>query len=217
MCGRYPSPIDLEQLLTQFELGTLPGYRPQANISPTDMAPVIIQRDGKREARQMRWGLLPHWEKDQKVAAKMINARVETVFQKPAFAKYIRRSRCIVPALGFFEWDENKTPFLIRLNNGALMGFAGIWNRWHDPVEPEHIVETYSIVTTDANSLVAKVHDRMPVIVPRENYTSWLDTGIQDPEQIYGLTCFIDAEEVQLVQQDRAINNARNKDVALTL
>lgn len=215
MCSRYPSPHDLEQLITQFELGTLPGYQPQTNIPPTDAAPVILQHDGTRALRLMRWGLLPHWAKDAKGAAKMVNARIETVFEKPAFAKYIRRHRCIVPALGFFEWDEAKNPFLIRMTSGELMGFGGIWSRWHDPVEPKNIVETYSIVTTDANSLVAKVHDRMPVIIPRSNYKNWLDNEIQDPQDIYALTCIIEPGEVELVPQDKAINSSRRKDVAL--
>ena len=134
MCGRYPSPSDTARLLKEFEVRSIPDYRQQTNIAPTDLAPVVVEHDGARKLRYMRWGLLPHWAKDTKAAARMINARIETVFEKPAYAKYIRRNRCIIPALGFFEWDEAKNPFLIRLKSGDLMGFAGIWSRWHDPV-----------------------------------------------------------------------------------
>lgn len=165
----------------------------------------------------MKWGLLPHWAKDTRAATRMINARLETVFEKPAYAKYIRRNRCIIPALGFFEWDADKNPFLIRLKNGQLMGFAGIWSRWHDPLESDRVIETYSIITTDANPVVGSVHDRMPAIVPQSHYTEWLDRGIEEPEQIRSMLFIVDGDDVELVPQDRAINNARNKDVTLRL
>lgn len=213
MCGRYPTPRDADRLRRQFELQRLSSFEPQPNVAPTDPAPVIIATDDGRELRYMRWGLLPHWAKDEKQAARMINARVETVFEKPAYSRYVKRNRCIVPALGFFEWDQSKQPYLIRLKSGDLMGFAGIWNRWHDPVEPERTIETYSIITTDANSLVAEVHDRMPVLVQPGHYQAWLDKGVQDPESIAALTCQIGPDDVELVAQDRAINNARRKDV----
>ena len=217
MCARYPTPADVDRLLTQFELKRLPDYLPQTNVAPTDAAPVIVAHDEKRELRYMHWGLLPHWAKDTRAAARMINARVETVFEKPAYSRYIKRNRCIVPAMGFFEWNETKEPFLIRLKSGSLMGFAAIWNRWHDPIEPEHVIETYSVITTDANSLVAKVHDRMPVIVPQQHYDDWLNREIQEPAEIVNMLCFVQADEVEVIAQDRALNSSKRKDVVLRL
>lgn len=217
MCGRYPSPSDAARLLKQFEVRSIPDYRPQPNIAPTDLAPVVVKLDGARKLRYMRWGLLPHWAKDTKAAARMINARIETVFEKPAYAKYIRRNRCIIPALGFFEWNEAKDPFLIRLKSGGLMGFAGIWSRWHDPVEPKRVLETYSILTTDANSLVAAVHDRMPALVDPNQYGDWLNREIQDIEKIARMVYFVRKDEVELLQQDRTLNNSRCKTVELRI
>ena len=217
MCSRYPTPHDYELLLTQFEIGDLPGYRPQTNVAPTDSAPVIIARDSKREVHYMRWGLLPHWAKDDKGAAKLINARVETVFEKPSFSQYVKRSRCIVPAAGFFEWNPIKDPYLIRLKNGALMGIAGIWNRWHDPVEPKRVIETYSVITSDANSLVANVHDRMPALIRKERYSDWLSKDIQEAEEVAPMMYFVNADEVELIAQDRALNSSKRKDIPLKL
>lgn len=215
MCARYPTPADVDRLLTQFEMGQLPDYRPQPNVAPTDAAPVVLAFDGQRALRCMRWGLLPHWATATKAATRMINARVESVFEKPAYSRYIKRSRCIIPAMGFFEWNHAKDPFLIRLRSGSLMGFAGIWNRWHDPVEPERVIETYSIITTDANSLVAQVHDRMPVIIPARYYDKWLSRKVQDPAEVAAMLCFVQADEVEVVAQDRALNSPKRKDVVL--
>lgn len=217
MCARYPTPLDEAALLEQFRLGSVPDYKPQVNVAPTDAAPVIIVHDGKQELRYMKWGLLPHWAKDSKVAARMINARLETVFEKPAYSPYIKRNRCLVPALGFFEWDENKTPFLVRLKNGRLMGFAGIWNRWHDPVEPNRVIETYSIITTGASPLVRDIHDRMPAILPAESYAAWLDRDVSDPGQIRSLLCSLADDEIELITQNRSLNNSHRKDVALRI
>lgn len=217
MCARYPTPPETQALLDQFRVGPLSAYEPQTNVAPTDAAPVVIAPGAGRELRYMKWGLLPHWAKDEKAAAKMINARLETVFEKPAYSRYIKRNRCIVPALGFFEWSDDKTPFLIRLRSGELMGFAGIWNRWHDPDEPDRVVETYAIVTTDANPIVGAIHDRMPALVPMENYRDWLDSEIQEPAAIASMLWSPTAEQVVTVQQERALNNARRKDVALNI
>lgn len=216
MCGRYPTPPEAA-MREQFQLGQLSGYRQQPNVAPTDAAPVVVASDKTRELRTMKWGLLPHWSKDATAGARMINARLETIFEKRAYANYIRRSRCIIPALGFFEWDREKNPYLIRLKGGQLMGFAGIWTRWHDPSGPDRVIETYSIITTDANPVVGNVHDRMPAVVPKAHYSEWLDRGLDEPKKIRSLVSVIAGDDVELILQDRAINNARNKEATLRL
>ena len=176
MCSRYFLDADGNIIAYTFRVPVHDRIRKRFNIAPTQEAPVIrAGPGGAREVAMLRWGLVPSWAKDLKVGAKMINARSEGVEAKPSFRDAVRERRCVVPATGFFEWQGEpgrKQPFAITLPGQALFAFAGLWERWK-PGEGEP-VETFTIMTTDANEAVARIHDRMPVILPMDAIDTWL-------------------------------------------
>ena len=183
MCSRYFLDADGNIIAYTFRVPTVPAVRKRFNIAPTQAAPVVrLDREGGREIAMLRWGLVPFWAKDLKVGTSMINARSEGIEAKPAFREAVKSRRCIVPATGFFEWQGErpgrKQPFAITVPEMPLFGFAGLWERWRADKDAEP-VETFTIVTADANESVARVHDRMPVILPLDAIDTWL-TGPAD-------------------------------------
>lgn len=176
MCSRYFLDADGNVIAYAFRVPPNDKVKKRFNIAPTQEAPVVrTGREGRREIAMLRWGLVPYWAKDLKVGTKMINARSEGVADKPAFRAAVQKRRCIVPATGFFEWQGEagrKQPYAITLPGEKLFAFAGLWERWK-PAEGEP-VETFTIVTTDANAPVARIHDRMPVILPMDAVETWL-------------------------------------------
>ena len=178
MCSRYFLDADGNIIAYTFRVPAVPGVQKRFNIAPTQQAPVVrASREGGREIAMLRWGLVPFWAKDLKVGTSMINARSEGIEAKPAFREAVKARRCIVPATGFFEWQGErpgrKQPFAITVPGMPLFGFAGLWERWRAEKDAEP-VETFTIVTTDANEAVMAVHDRMPVILPMEAIDTWL-------------------------------------------
>ncbi|MGE5096754.1 MAG: SOS response-associated peptidase [Betaproteobacteria bacterium] len=176
MCSRYFLDADGNIIAYTFRVPANTNVRKRFNIAPTQEAPVIrLDREGRPEVALLRWGLVPFWAKDLKAGHKMINARCEGIEAKPAFREAVQARRCIVPASGFFEWKGvpgHKQPFAITLPDEPLFGLAGLWERWK---RGEHdYVETFTIVTTDANEAVAPIHDRMPAIVPKAAVDAWL-------------------------------------------
>lgn len=190
MCGRFTSLLSPELLSAVFNV-TAPSALPHRyNIAPTQEVLTVRQEGaGARYATQVRWGLIPHWAKDMSIGSKMINARSETVHEKPAFRQAIRSRRCIVPASGFFEWvatPKGKFPQYITMQDGSPFAFAGIWESWNTP--QGEILESCAIMTTTANSLMSKIHDRMPVILHQTDFDLWLDCLVNEPleaEQLY--------------------------------
>lgn len=184
MCGRFVRFISLDQFIKHF------GFRPPAelperfNIAPSEQVPAIRKDpDGSRQLSLLRWGLVPSWSKE--FSGGMINARGETVNEKPSFRHAFRKQRCIIPASGFYEWRKTgnrKVPYFIHLANDDPMAFAGIWESWRSPEGTW--IETCVIVTTTANELIAMLHDRMPVILPKESFDTWLDPDLHDPESL---------------------------------
>ena len=176
MCSRYFLDADGNIIAYTFRVPATPAVRKRFNIAPTQEAPVVrAAAGGVREIAMLRWGLVPPWARDMKVGTQMINARAETVAEKPAFRAAVQKRRCIVPATGFFEWQGvpgRKQPFAITVPGSPLFAFAGLWESWR-PREGDP-VETFTILTTDANEPVAKIHDRMPVILPMEAIDTWL-------------------------------------------
>ena len=176
MCSRYFLDADGNIIAYTFQVPVHDRIRKRFNIAPTQEAPVIrAGPGGTREVAMLRWGLVPFWAKDLKVGTKMINARSEGVETKPSFRAAVKERRCVVPATGFFEWQGDpghKQPFAITLPGQSLFAFAGLWERWK-PVEGDP-VETFTIVTTDANAAIARIHDRMPVILPMDAIDTWL-------------------------------------------
>ncbi len=182
MCSRYFLDADGNVIAYTFSVPLNERVRRRFNIAPTQEAPVVrVSKDGAREMAMLRWGLVPAWSKDIGVGTKMINARGESVAEKPAFRDAMAQRRCLVPASGFFEWrgmPGRKQPFAITVPDRPLFAFAGLWERWR-PRDGEP-VETFTIVTTDANDAVAPVHDRMPVILPKETEDAWLRGEVTD-------------------------------------
>lgn len=180
MCGRYY--LDpTEEFEDRFQLtNRLENRGARYNIAPGQSAPVIANNDGN-EVEELKWGLVPFWAKDPKIGNKLINARAETIIRKPSFRKAFTTQRCLVPISGFYEWQrvgDSKIPYLFREKQGTLFALAGIYDFWKDA--EGHILKTYAIITTKPNKIVAKIHNRMPVILPRRNETDWLnpDTDI---------------------------------------
>jgi putative SOS response-associated peptidase YedK len=165
-----------------------------------------------REIALMRWGLIPYWSKDAKIAYSTINAKAETVATAPAFREAFKRRRCLVPADAFYEWQKldpkNKQPFAIALSSGEPYGFAGVWDRWRDPASREWL-DTFSILTTDPNQVVAPLHNRMPVIIERKNYARWLGGSNMTQPPLDLLRPF-PAEQMVAWKVDKAVGNVRN-------
>ena len=171
MCGRYTVTATPEVLRALFGYPEQPNFPPRFNIAPTQPIAIVRLMDGKRQFALVRWGLLPSWVKDPKAFTLLINARGETVCEKPAFRAAMKRRRCLIPADGFYEWQAaagRKQPFYVRAKSGAPFAFAGLWETWEGPNGEE--LDTAAIVTTRANRALSPIHDRMPVVVPPEAF-----------------------------------------------
>ena len=214
MCGRFTLRASPAEIAEWFEiLRDLSEWeRPRFNIAPTQSILAIRSGSDGREAARMRWGLIPSWAKDSKLAASMINARAETVAEKPAFRAAFKRRRCLIPVSGFYEWRRNgktKVPYLISLRNAELLAFAGLWEKWKSP-EGE-LVESCTILTTTPNELMATIHDRMPVILKPADYGLWLDPQLEDAGALSTLLVSYPTDEMQAEQVSDVVNNARNE------
>jgi putative SOS response-associated peptidase YedK len=169
---------------------------------------IVVGDDGQRYMKQMKWGLIPSWAKDPAIGNRMINARAETVAEKPAFRGLLKKRRCLIPADGFYEWqklDKIKQPVHIVLKNHEPFGFAGLWEHWKSPDGEE--VLSCTIITTEANDLLKAVHDRMPVILTRDVESVWLDPKIQETEKLLPLLKQYPAEEMGYYPVSRQVNS----------
>lgn len=215
MCGRFTLRTPASELVEIFELVRSPELEPRYNIAPGQ--PIGIVRPGAetfaREWALVRWGLVPSWAKDDKIGYRMINARGETAAEKPSFRAAFKRRRCLIPADGFFEWQrtssKKKQPYFIGLEDQRPLAFAGLWESWTSPDGGE--LETATIITTESNSLIAPLHDRMPVILAPDEYGVWLDHEIESKELLTGLLDPYASEAMQLFAVDTYVNNARHE------
>lgn len=218
-----------EMLRTLINFAVTPNLQPRFNIAPTQMAPVVRAQGeaqgggeggngnggGGRKMDMLRWGLIPSWSKDMSVASKLINARGETVAEKPSFSAAYRERRCLIPADGFYEWrpeGDAKQPFRIGFRGGAPFVFAGLWESWTAPpdaVNAGDVVETFAIITTAANDKLAPIHRRMPVIVDPADFDLWL-TG--DPANAAKIIRPYPADEMAFYRVSTRVNNVRNDD-----
>ncbi|NIQ01439.1 MAG: hypothetical protein GWM98_14495 [Nitrospinaceae bacterium] len=175
MCGRYSLTKPIKTLKEHFKaVAVALDHHPRFNIAPSQQVPVVIAGKREREIHALRWGLIPSWAKDPKKAAGLINARAETVHEKPSFRSSFKKRRCLVPADGFYEWqvqNNQKFPQYIRKTSGGLFAFAGLWSEWDSG---QGILQTFTIITTTANRQLQPIHDRMPVILPPEHYHTWM-------------------------------------------
>src|SRR3954452_19095575 len=207
MCGRYAASADRAQLATIFDVDIAvgPELRPSWNVAPTKQVYGVLERDGhdarddhgepERQIRDLRWGLVPSWAKDPSIGSRLINARVETVAEKPAFRRAFAKRRCLLPADGYFEWfgekRGKKQPFFIRPPDGGILAMAGLYEFWRDSTreddDPEAWLTTCTVITTSAPDDLGRIHDRMPMVVERQQYATWLDPDIEDVETLTGL------------------------------
>ena len=217
MCGRYTVAVDPQLLAERFGV-TLPDDTvPRFNVAPTDPVLALTERSAGRELMVARWGLVPHWAKDPKAGARMINARAETLAERSAYRTLLAKNRCLVLADGFYEWrldpDGKKRPVRYALDDGSPFGFAGLWTSWRDPESGESM-RTCTIITTAANSLVAPVHDRMPVILPRGVEDEWLDRDVP-PAAALELRRPYPSEHMIGSDATMLVNSVKNDDLRL--
>jgi putative SOS response-associated peptidase YedK len=229
MCGRFTLRTPMTVLAQQFlfDLGGVPPdlmLRPRFNIAPTQTVAVIRQpaAGGPREFGLLRWGLIPSWAKDTKIGATMINARAETLAEKPAFRAAFAKRRCLILADGFYEWKkegQQKLPYYFQLADQRPFAFAGLWERWRGPpadsAEPQAPIESCTIITTTANELCAPLHDRMPVILEPAAYGRWLDPAFTESRQLLDLLAPLPASQMQSRPVNPRVNSVRNDDEGL--
>lgn len=243
MCGRYASTSRPDTLAQEFDideiLGELPG--PDYNVAPTVAVPAVLERRSKvddaivRRLSPLVWGLVPSWAKDVKGGARMINARVETVAEKPAFRRAFAARRCLLPADGFYEWYSpeaservlgrapaakgKKQPFFIHRADGSLLVMAGIYEIWRDPTKDREDdtawLRTCSVITTEATDAVGHLHDRMPMVVPQTSWDDWLDPSLTDPQAALDLLQVTEPAALEAYAVSTAVNSVRNNDPSL--
>jgi putative SOS response-associated peptidase YedK len=215
MCGRYRLSRRKQMIQEYFDTAEEVDWEPRYNIAPSQQVGIIRQDQTKPERRFSfaRWGLIPFWAKNASIGYKMINARSETVASNPAFREAFKSRRCLIPADGFYEWkrsEKAKQPFHFGVADDSLFAFPGLWDRWKDA--GGQVVESCSILTTTPNTLLADVHDRMPVILPPDHYDWWLDPGFRTVEALKELLCPFDATLMKRFAVSTRINFVKNDD-----
>jgi putative SOS response-associated peptidase YedK len=212
MCGRFVQHSDPEIYARQFDLDTICEATPRYNVAPTQSVLAFRETDhGKRELVPLRWGLVPFWSKGPDSRYSMINARAETVSAKPAYRDAFKHRRCLIPAEGFYEWKagkDGKTPFLIHRADARPFAMAGLWERWRQ--EDGELLESCTIIVTDANSLVRDIHDRMPVILNDEDFAAWLHTDSEDATELLAMLRPSDPAPLAVHEVSRQVNSPRN-------
>jgi putative SOS response-associated peptidase YedK len=179
MCGRFAQKSPAKKISKQFKVEEVPPLVERYNVAPTQSVLAVREASDGREATFLKWGLVPRWAKDTAIGNKLINARSETVTEKPSFREAFARRRCLVPLDGFFEWSrrgDRKRPFYFHMRDGEPFAVAGLWETWEGDGK---VLETCTLLTTEANGLLASYHDRMPVILRPEDYDLWLDSGVR--------------------------------------
>ena len=213
MCGRYSLITDVEHLAQRFEFdGNSLTFESAYNVAPTQNVLTVVG-DETRRGGFMRWGLIPHWAKDASIGSRMINARAETVTEKPAFRDALRRRRCLVLADGFYEWQRTnaaKRPMRIVMRSGDPFAFAGLWSVWMDP--DGNRVTSCTIITTAANDLLRPIHNRMPVILPKEMEELWLDRDLDDPGALGSVLSPYPDYAMEAYEVSSLVNSVANAD-----
>ncbi|MEH2322445.1 MAG: SOS response-associated peptidase [Nostoc sp.] len=221
MCGRFTLNQSAAALAEVFHVEPVLDLTAGYNIAPTQMVATVLQNpeSEKREFKQLYWGLIPSWAKDARMGAKLINARAETVAEKPAFRSAFKHRRCLVIADGFYEWQRQqgkKQPFYFRLQDGQAFGFAGLWEKWRCLGQPEagttanEEIISCTILTTAANELLQPIHERMPVILEPKDYDLWLDSQVQTPQTLQQLLRPYPAPAMTAYPVSTLVNNSRH-------
>jgi putative SOS response-associated peptidase YedK len=217
MCGRYAFYSPREAIERVFGVAEAHEVEPRWNIAPTQYVPVVrVDREGRRVLRMLRWGLVPFWSRDESIGNRMINARAETLSRNAAFREAFEQRRCLIPVSGFYEWRREgrvRTPWFIESVDGEPFALAGLWARWRPrgsgaSSEP---LDSCTIITTDANALLAPIHDRMPVILPAEAFAAWLDPHGHDAAELARWLVPAPPERLTARSVSRAVNDARSE------
>jgi len=213
MCGRFVLTSDAKAIQQQFDLDTVPDtMQARYNIAPTQPI-AVISNENSKALDFFQWGLIPSWSKDPTIGSKMINARGETVDEKPSFRSAFKRRRCLIPANGFYEWTKSgssktKTPVFVHLDNQALFAFAGLWETWHSPEGDE--IRTCTIITTEPNDLVKPLHSRMAVILDEEDYDLWLSPDELPADALKPLLRPYSSERMNVYEVSTLVNKPTN-------
>lgn len=216
MCGRYTIVVSMEELMLRYlnELPTNRYHTPRYNVAPMQNVLAVVHDGEKNRLGELRWGLVPSWASDDRIGSKMINARSETLLEKPSFKSLVKRKRAIVPADGFYEWKQNggkKQPMRITMKDGAIFSMAALYDTWNAPDGRK--ISTCTIITTTPNSLMADIHDRMPVILRPEDEASWLNRDNDDVGQLTSLLLPYSADAMRAYPVSPIVGNVKN-DVA---
>lgn len=213
MCGRFNLILNADQIAAQFGVPSAADVTPRYNIAPTqDVLAIVSPNRGERAAVFFRWGLIPSWSKEIKIGGRMINARAETVAEKPAFRAAFKKRRCLIPATGFYEWRKlngHKQPYHLHMTDNEVFCLAGLWEHWEGA---GNSIQSCTILTADANALMAPIHDRMPVILPTDAYAVWLDHQITDPSRLKPLLRPRSIEHMVAERISTRVNNPANDD-----
>jgi len=213
MCGRFTltvNPAELRETFSQFDFPD--QFAPRFNIAPTQ--PVLaIPNDAKNKADFFSWGLIPSWSKDPSIANKLINARGETIAEKPSFRGGFKYKRCLIPTDGFYEWKvqpgvKTKTPYFIHMKDRKPFAFAGLWDEWHSPDGGS--IRTCTIITTEPNELMSTLHNRMPVILHPKDYADWLDAAPRTPDSLLHLIKPFPADKMSAYPVSTMVNTPQN-------
>ena len=218
MCGRFTLTVDPSELKEAFgNYSFPPRYAPRYNIAPTQ--PILaIPNDAKQAADFFLWGLIPSWAKDPTIGSRLINARAETLAEKPSFRGGLKYKRCLIPADGFYEWQsrpgmKTKVPHFIHMQGGRPFAFAGLWDEWQSP--EGGLLRTATIITTVPNALMASLHNRMPVILPAGSYDAWLDPSPRTADQLLPLLQPFDPDQMEAYPVSTVVNSPENDRPAL--
>ncbi|WP_130493310.1 SOS response-associated peptidase [Motilibacter rhizosphaerae] len=222
MCGRYAASRNPDDLVEEFDIARLvdPDLPPSWNIAPTDPVRMVVERAHdevqERQLRLARWGLVPSWAKDVKIGSRLINARVESVAEKPAFRRAFAARRCLLPADGYYEWYAQeaggKQPFFITRRDGRSLAMAGLYEVWRDPAGgPEApLLWTATVITTTAEDELGHIHDRMPMQVEPDGWARWLDPHVSDPAELHGLLLAAPPGTLEARPVSTLVNSVRN-------
>lgn len=215
MCGRYTLTLDRNAISVVYDAqwasqDAAASWQPRFNIAPESRLPVIVSEGGRRVIRSMKWGLVPHWAKDEASAARSINARAETVADKPTFRTAFRQHRALVPADSFYEWDPGRTPHRIVGSGGAPYAFAAVWDAWRAP--GGEVLESFAIVTREATPSLAPIHHRMPVILEPEDYGFWLDPANKDLSGLKRMLLRVPSQSLTAYAVSKTVNSGRVDD-----
>lgn len=211
MCGRYTLLHELDALFDYYQ--SVPAdlsYQISFNIAPSQLVIAVVNDGNQNRIGQLKWGLVPSWADDPKIGYNMINARAETIDQKSAFKSLLSRRRCVIPADSFFEWrktPERKIPMRIRLKNESLFSFAGLWDRWE---KDGKAIQSCTIITTQPNTLMENIHNRMPVILTKGAEKEWLNPAIKDPAQLKNLLIPFQSEDMEAYEVSSIVNSPKN-------